>query len=759
MSWARKRGRRAARAALSCALLALALSPSARAAGPILGPAWATDVSATSARLHATITPAGIPATYHLDYITQAAYEANLAAAKEPFSGAQKAPAGTDASAGSGTSPVNVAQLLANLKADTAYRYRVVAKDGSGTEAGAAHSLQTFSLGGPLLADGRGWELVSPVDKNGGQVDPPESIAAGGLLQAAAQGDSITYSSATSFGQGAQGAPPASQYLATRSAGGWSTENLTVPILSGSYDAEGGGVPYRLFSADLARALLLNGDRCRGGGTGCPVANPPLPGSGAPAGYQDYYLRTNAPGAFQALLSSTDLAAQDPARFGVSLAGATSDLSQVVLSSCAALTPNAIEVPLGEGCDPGAQNLYEWSAGAGLALLNLLPAQSSGTPGAELAAPSGAISGDGSRVYFTQGENLYLREGNTTKQVDAAAGGGGTLQTASTNGSVAYFLKAEHLWRYSGGAATDLTPSGGVARVLGGSEDGAHLYFQDASALKLWHEGSTGVVAPGADASQPTDSPPETGGARVSADGAQLLFSSQAPLTGYDNTDQGTGLPDAQLYLYDALADSLTCVSCNPTNARPLGPSSVPGAIANGAGDRASFYRPRALSADGRRVFFDSEDSLAPPDTNSDPDVYEWEATGKGSCGKAGGCISLISSGKAEEGASFVDASADGSDAFFLTVGSLVSADPGSLDLYDARVGGGFPEPSPPIPCEGDACQVLPSEPVDPTLTTLLSGLGNPPVRYAQRNRVPHKKRHKKKHHHKGKGQRQGGRR
>jgi hypothetical protein len=34
------------------------------------------------------------------------------------------------------------------------------------------------------------------------------------------------------------------------------------------------------------------------------------------------------------------------------------------------------------------------------------------------------------------------------------------------------------------------------------------------------------------------------------------------------------------------------------------------------------------------------------------------------------------------------------------------------------------------IACEGDDCQVLPPEPVDPTLTTLLQGLGNPKVRF-----------------------------
>jgi len=233
------------------------------------------------------------------------------------------------------------------------------------------------------------------------------------------------------------------------------------------------------------------------------------------------------------------------------------------------------------------------------------------------------------------------------------------------------------------------------------------------------------------------------GTARVFADGTKLLFVSEARLTGFDNTDLNTGKADSEAYLYDASAASLTCVSCNPTNERPIGAATIPGAIANGtAPGSTQAYKPRALSANGRRVFFDSADALAPTDTNSaTPDAYQWEAQGEGSCTRPGGCISLISSGRSAGGGTFIDASADGSDAFFITDDSLVGADPGSLDLYDARVGGGFGEPSPPIPCEGDACQVLPPEPLDPTLTTLLSGRGNPPVRYANLNRTKKPKR------------------
>jgi phosphodiesterase/alkaline phosphatase D-like protein len=61
------------------------------------------------------------------------------------------------------------------------------------------------------------------------------------------------------------------------------------------------------------------------------------------------------------------------------------------------------------------------------------------------------------------------------------------------------------------------------------------------------------------------------------------------------------------------------------------------------------------------------------------------------------------------------------------------------------------------LACEGDACQSLPPPPVDPTLTTLLFGLGNPAPHYHRLNHLKpkHKKRHYKKHH-KPKRQNQG---
>ncbi len=591
------------------------------------------------------------------------------------------------------------------------------------------------------LPDGRGWEMVSPAQKNGGQVDPPGALAGGGVLQAAADGESVTWGSAASFGEGAEGAPPASQYISRRGAAGWSTENVTAPTFSAAYDALSEGVPFRLFSGDLARALLLNGDHCRGEGEDCAVANPPPAGTDAPAGYQNYYLRDSATAGFEALLGSADVGDLEltPAHFDLLFAGASPDLRHVVLSSCAALTPDATEVPLGEGCDPAEQNLYEWSADAGLSLLNVLPGDTQGTPGAALAAPGGAVSADGSRVYWSEGSNLYLSNEGQTRQLDEAAGGGGSFETAGPEGEVAFFTAGGHLWRYVAAteSATDLTPAGGVLGVLGASADGDRVYYLSAAGLFLREGATTTEVASGADAS---DYPPATGTARVSADGGHLAFVATEPLTAYDNTEAKAGDcgdPEvagercSEVYLYDAEAETLACVSCK-AKGRPIGPATIPGATANGKGPNATrTYKPRVLSANGHRLFFDSRDNLTSGDTNNDADVYEWEAKGEGDCAKAAGCVAPISSGRAEGGASFVDASSDGADAFFLTDDSLVAADPGSVDLYDARIGGGFPEPETPIPCEGNACQSLPPEPVDPPLNTLLAGLGNPPVRYA----------------------------
>src|SRR5207344_2197410 len=98
----------------------------------------------------------------------------------------------------------------------------------------------------------------------------------------------------------------------------------------------------------------------------------------------------------------------------------------------------------------------------------------------------------------------------------------------------------------------------------------------------------------------------------------------------------------------------------------------------------------------------------------------------------ARGCISLISTGQNTEDSEFADASADGSDVFFRTSESLLPQDPAQVDIYDARIGGGFPLRVPPEPCDPDGqplCQPDVPAPSLPQPNSGTPGPGNPPPR------------------------------
>jgi DNA-binding beta-propeller fold protein YncE len=282
--------------------------------------------------------------------------------------------------------------------------------------------------------------------------------------------------------------------------------------------------------------------------------------------------------------------------------------------------------------------------------------------------------------------------------------------------------------------------------------------------------------------------------ARVSPDGRWLAFMSRRPLTGYDNRDARSGVRDEEVFLYDSQTERLVCASCNPTGARPSGafdPSE--GAIGplvdrNGAwggtwlaaslpgwtkvDDAHALYQPRYLSDSGR-LFFNAADALAPNDSNGTVDVYQYEPpVGAGqppsdTCNTASpgyspasaGCIDLISSGTSREESAFMDASETGDDAFFLTSAQLTPRDfDTALDLYDARVGGGEPQPVSPVECSGDACQQPAVPPNDATPGSLtFNGPGN--LRQCPTGKRPKNgkcvkrkatKKHKHRHHKRG---------
>jgi hypothetical protein len=144
-----------------------------------------------------------------------------------------------------------------------------------------------------------------------------------------------------------------------------------------------------------------------------------------------------------------------------------------------------------------------------------------------------------------------------------------------------------------------------------------------------------------------------------------------------------------------------------------------------GAGTVQSRHLSRAVTADSRKVFFDTEGALVPQDTNEKFDVYEYDI--------ASGEVHLISSGKSSTNSFFDEATPDGSDVFFTTRERLVAQDvDGSGDLYDARVGGGIAaqEPVPAAGCSGEGCQGTPAvQPGTGSLSSsVLAGVGNLPA-------------------------------
>ncbi|HET6570526.1 MAG TPA: hypothetical protein VFG58_03460 [Solirubrobacterales bacterium] len=339
-----------------------------------------------------------------------------------------------------------------------------------------------------------------------------------------------------------------------------------------------------------------------------------------------------------------------------------------------------------------------------------------------------------------------------------------TFWTATPSGSQALYSEGPlatsgagqaTLYRFDAATQARTPLVGGLRGVLGASEDLARVYYLSTEALAggakegkpnlyLDEGGARTLIATLGD--EDTDSTiyrvgssnPFLNAARVTPDGGRVVFESRAQLTGFDNTDLSTGEADVEVYTYEA-GGTLKCISCAASGAGPRGGELAAGSSVHAAASirgEGPLYASNVLSTDGRRIFFDSLVPLVGRDGNGAQDVYEWEqAPGKAACDQlgadlynpaAGGCVSLISSGQNPQASGFIDASADGSDVFFTTAASLLPQDPGLIDIYDARVGGGFPQPNPPAECEGEACQGAAPAPASPTpASSAFEGPGN----------------------------------
>jgi hypothetical protein len=409
------------------------------------------------------------------------------------------------------------------------------------------------------------------------------------------------------------------------------------------------------------------------------------------------------------------------------------------------LLPVGPERTIAEEAVPGAYDLYDWTGGT----LRLVNVQGEGANAKALnpcgggqlgggtetvgAAAVGAVSADGSKIFFTSCGRLYMRvDGRETIEVSAPQGVGlnpdervgVNYNAASTDGSEVVFntgtplLPGEtssenKLFMYdtvthhlslivSGGGIPPTVGTGGDKVLL--SEDGLAVYYEVSGSIYRYETGSgkTSFIA----AIQTTSYADEA--SYTTPNGQFLVFVSGSggvevagPHGGLELEPRGAA--HNELYRYDAADGRVMCVSCGEGIA-PEGNMIEPGTLAAFHTDDETppFVQ---MSENGQKVFFQTTARLVPQDTNSTEitspfsgmDVYEWEANGAEEapgvvCRVVNGCTHLISTGEDVGKATFLGASENGSDVFFATASRLVpQATPEFPNIYDARVGGGFP--------------------------------------------------------------------
>jgi hypothetical protein len=347
-------------------------------------------------------------------------------------------------------------------------------------------------------------------------------------------------------------------------------------------------------------------------------------------------------------------------------------------------------------------------------------------PGTTSGVLYGGMSEDGTKVYFTTKDQLLPDDTDTSADLYRAdvTSSGATLTRVSTGLGGAGNTDAcdpvpaaGENWNEVGSSSpencsvTVIAGGGGVA-----AEEGS-IYFLSPEKLD---GGSNGVLdQPNLYLARPGSPPrfvatlePDNGAVlsgtagtskhsygnfQVTPDGNFAAFSSNLPLTGFPVH----GNPE--IYRYDARSDSIACASCPPTGAT----ATVP----------ATLSRFGLNLTDRGLIFFTTAEALVLRDTNGKKDAYEW----------ANGKIQLVSTGASLEDAGLVTASADGRDAFFYTHEVLAPQDANgsAMKIYTARVNGGFPHTSPPLPCQAsDECHGPGSEAAPPPDIGTFKGTG-----------------------------------
>jgi hypothetical protein len=718
----------------------------------------APSVTTTGATLMGTVNPNGAETNCHFEYGSNDSHFTYTKNDVYPYS------VPCTPSPGSGTDPVEVRAEIVNLDPNVVYHYRLVSSSENGGSYGEDRQFglpQQVTSSDPCpnaafrtglsatLPDCRAYEMVSPLDKNGGDVVGKSEIE----FVAARSGERVQFASRVGFGDtGGSGYGGTTQYIASRDSGGWSTKGITPMLALGAPTQLGFAFTYNLdFSEELDRSVVFGYDL------------PNVEGVQPPSRLNHLYLEdTNNRRLLAALSTSPEEGEEVPFSFAdqaPQVGGSSADMKVVSFASIRNLVPQATGEKI--------QKVYAFEDGV-TKLAGVLPDGTVPNGGSILAREDSVgtvvskdaikyedtVSRDGSRIFFLSPaeeskQQLYLRKnGSSTVLVSQSEASSPTdaqdveFQRATPDGTKVLFTSSTRLldeapeegglYLYTDSPdpehesnLTYIPNSGAVAKygqvVKGMSEDGNRFYFSSVSngngLLYLWDNGQERQVAPAPGSGRPAFTSPED--AMVTPDGGWIAFMSKSPQTADPLPATFSG-SKTEIYVYSEAADELMCASCSQSDTPVMrGVELQVKATAPTLGFE-TFNQRRFFSSNGRYVFFSSADQLLPQDTNGIMDAYEYNTeTGK---------LSLLSTGEGEDTGWFVEASADGRDAFVLTRQKLNRSDPDKLtDLYDARAGGGLSEPpAPGTPCAGDACQGTPSAAPSFNTASAFDGLGNP---------------------------------
>lgn len=703
------------------------------AIAPTVTNVGAINPTDTTVRVAATIRPNLAATDYIIEYGTT------------PALGSSTAPV----SIGAGTTPLIVSQLLEGLGPNTTYHFQVTATNSAGSTSSPPDTFTTKL--NPPSTGGRSYEMVSPVDKNGGA-----ALSGYNVVAAAPDGEALAFCTTSIFG-----AEPGMQsllcadYVSRRGATAWQTKSSSPRFCRIDFGAPGGGTAafgtqqQVNYSLNLDHAAFLQPEN-----PGCQI-DPldPL----APLPQKNLYRESLTPSPNYQLLAPQ----YGEARYWAS----SDDFSHIVYTSRGKQTPDA---PAGS-----AYKVFEWDEGT----LRLVSRDPAGNPFTtdSLALDDGVngVSADGERIFFrNEGSQfeLYLREDATTtydisaSECTASCGtdANDVFLFATEDGSRALIRSAakltdddnstglvdptsatfSDLFLYTHSADpdadTNLTllsrdnePADGgnadVQDVVGTNEDASVVYFAAQGQIvageptavgpKIYrwdlNGGSPTVeylatlnTSDAAENWQGDGVAPEN--RQVTPDGQYLLVGTKVALDPVADTDV-----TIDQYRWGQ-ADGWVCVSCQAPGIPSVGDVPLAYRINFPLDLARSQQRRIVMSDDGQRIFFESVDALVPDDVNGEAgcpsltsngktpickDVYEWHD----------GALGLVTTGTSNLPAPtmLLGASADGEDVFIYSDQKLVGWDSDvNGDIYDARLGGGLPEPPPSgAPCEGESCR------------------------------------------------------